>query len=496
MATEKTTASGFFTKPLFLVLLIVLVAAGTFIVTMLLMNVNQHMNEAAAPKAQVVELTEQTYDPAEWGKNHPLQYEDYKKTAEFTKGSHDGVLEKQDATQSDPRTEVAGQKLVEDPRLKDMWAGYAFSKDYRHARGHEHMTTDQIYTLRNLQVKQPGTCANCHVSGPEMYDKLGGGDRQKGFLEMGKHTLTEVLTKSEAAHPVACIDCHDPKTMELRITRPGFERAIAALKKTQGVQDYDVNRDASTQEMRSYVCAQCHVEYYFKGEDKVLTFPWDKGIDIDDIYTYYEKAGFTDWEHKTTGAAMLKAQHPEFDVWSNSVHAANGVSCADCHMNFKRAGAEKITNHHITTPLSDVNASCGTCHKTGDGVLEQRVATIQSRYIDSRDRTFDALVALIKDLEKAKTDGTPADQIALAQQFQRKASFYLDYVYSENSYGFHAPEYIQRILSQALDAAREGQLALRGVPADQLKPSEISEHFKQAEEAAQSAAAEAVNAAH
>lgn len=473
MNNVKESTGGRFTRPLFLGLLIVLVAGGTFAVTALLMNISMHKQEAAVPYAQVVSLDETTYDPAIWGQNFPLQYEDYKKTSEFTKGNHDGALEPHEASQSDPRTEVAGQKLDEDPRLRDMWAGYAFSKDYRHARGHEYMTLDQTYTLRNLEAKQPGTCANCHVSGPRLYDEVGNGDREAGFLKLGTMPLSEALA-NEAAHPVACIDCHDPKTMDLRVTRPAFERGIAALKASEGIEGYDVNRDATTGEMRTFVCAQCHVEYYFKGDDKVLTFPWDKGIDINDIYAYYEEAGFTDWEHKTTGAPMLKAQHPEFDIWANSVHAANGVGCADCHMNYKREGASKITNHQITTPMKDVNASCGTCHKTGDGVLEERVETIQDRFIDSRDRSFDALVALIRDLEKAQTDGTDPALVARAQDYQRKASFYLDYVYSENSYGFHAPDYMQRITGQALDFARQGQLALRGVPDEELAPSAVT----------------------
>ncbi|WP_235905238.1 MULTISPECIES: ammonia-forming cytochrome c nitrite reductase subunit c552 [Actinomyces] len=471
---------SFFRGPVFMVLLMAVVAGATFVVTMLLMSINNHQAEGSRAFYNVAQLDETSYDPAVWGQNYPVQYADYKKTAEFTPAEHAGKMVPH-SVEGDPRTEVKSQKLEEDPRLVKMWSGYAFAVDYRHARGHAYTTVDQQYTLRNAKDQQPGTCANCHVSAPALYDKLGNGDREAGFEATGTMKLSQVLADESVSHPVACIDCHDPKTMALRVTRPSFMRGIKALKASQGVSDFEVNKDATPQEMRTYVCAQCHVEYYFKGENKVLTFPWDKGIDIDNIYSYYQEQGFTDWTHEKTGAPMLKAQHPEFDIWSNSVHAANGVGCADCHMNYKRVGSGKVSNHHVTTPMKDVNASCGTCHKTGDGVIEKRVRTIQANFISSRDRAFDTLVGLISDLEAAKSDGTSPEQIALAQQYQRKASFYLDYVYSENSYGFHAPDYEQRIINQAEHAAQNGRLALTGKTAEELKDSDVStanaEHY-------------------
>ena len=52
-----------------------------------------------------------------------------------------------------------------------------------------------------------------------------------------------------------------------------------------------MNRDATRQEMRTFVCGQCHVEYYFKGPEKRLTYPWDKGLKVDEILAYYEENG-------------------------------------------------------------------------------------------------------------------------------------------------------------------------------------------------------------
>jgi nitrite reductase (cytochrome c-552) len=451
---------------------VVLAGIASFAIAALLVTIFQHQQESALTWSKVVELDETTFDPAVWGQNFPSQYQAYLRTAEFTQSAHGGVLVPHSAA-GDPRTEVPSSKLEEDPRLVRMWDGYPFSVDYRHARGHAFMTIDQQFTLRNTEFNQPGTCLNCHASTLGIMNKLGNGDQQAGFEAMGTVPLKELI--NDAEHPVACIDCHDPATMALRISRPAFKAGIAELKASEGIENYDVNRDATRQEMRSYVCAQCHVEYYFAGENKVLTFPWDNGLDVDSIFEYYKEIGHVDWTHAGTGAKVLKAQHPEFEIWSNGVHAANGVSCTDCHMNYVREGAAKVTNHHVTTPMADVNASCGTCHTTGDGVLEARVTTIQDRFIESRDRALDGLVALIDDLTAAQDNGTPEASLELAREYQNKASFYIDIVYSENSYGFHAPDYTQRILSQALDAARKGQLALQGATAEQLEPSEVTQ---------------------
>ncbi len=471
MSDTAKPAKKSFRKPALLMLALLAGFGVAFIIVALLMNISDKKQEQAASPAQIVALDDTVVDPAVWGQNFPVQYEAYMRTSEFTPDNHGGVMEPHDV-EGDPRTEVKSSKLEEDPRLVTMWEGYPFAKDYRHARGHAYMMEDQEFTLRNRDFDQPGTCANCHASMPAVYDELGDGDAIKGFEMMGTLPLGDVLEMADG--PIGCIDCHDPETMDLRISRPALINGLAALKKTEGIEDYDVNRDATRQEMRTYVCAQCHVEYYFAGEDKVLTFPWGEGLDIDEIWDYYMEIGHVDWEHADTGAQVLKAQHPEFDIWSQGVHAENGVSCADCHMPYERVGANKVSNHQITSPVADLNGSCGTCHAGDTEVLDKRITTIQDRFIESRDRAMDALVDLIADIEKAQKDGVDPEYIALAQEFQNKASFYADYVYSENSYGFHAPDYEQRILSQSLDAARKGQMALNGATKQELEPSQVT----------------------
>lgn len=456
---------------------VVVIALVTMGITALLANIINRMYEAQEPFTKVVEVDETTYDPAIWGQNFPEQYEASLETREMglSPTGHGGsrpVPGRDDGT--DPRDEIASSRIEEDPRLVTMWDGYAFAIDYRHARGHDYMLEDQRLTLRVLERDQPGTCLNCHASTVPVMDELGNGDRDEGFAIMNQMPYREVTEFAE--HPVACIDCHDPQTMELRITRPAFERGIAKLKAHEGIEDYDVNRDATHQEMRSFVCGQCHVEYYFRDDTKELIFPWQNGLDIDDIFQSTKESGHVDFVHARTGAEITKAQHPEFDIfWSNSVHAANGVSCVDCHMPYEREGARKVTNHKITSPMFDVNTSCLNCHSATEEEMLDRVINIQDEFHRTRDVAFDSLVLLIDQLEAAVNDGT-ADEAAIqaAREYQDKASFYLDYVYSENSYGFHAPAYIQRIIADSLDASRKGQLVLQGVDPSTFEPSSVT----------------------
>jgi nitrite reductase (cytochrome c-552) len=236
---------------------------------------------------------------------------------------------------------------------------------------------------------------------------------------------------------------------------------IKALKASQGVKDYDVNKLATRQEMRTYVCGQCHVEYYFKGPEKRLTYPWFKGDRADDILAYYEETGFSDWMHKDTGAKVLKAQHPEFEMFSQGIHARSGVACADCHMPYKRVGAMKISDHHVRSPVLNINNACQTCHKFSEAELKARVELIQTKTFEMRNLALNALVDLIGDIKKARAAGASDDQLAAARSMQRKAQFLLDFVEAENSTGFHAGQEAARVLNQSLDYTRKGQVALR-----------------------------------
>ena len=438
-----------------------LAAVAAVAVTALLVNIFEHKQEGRNPFYRVVELDDTIEDPAVWGKNFPMQFDLYKRTVDMKRTLYGGSeAMPHTPTEADPRTVVARSKLEEDPRLKEMWAGYAFSKDYRERRGHAYMLDDQTFTERQVVVKQPGTCLNCHASMYTIYMKLGNGDLNKGFEAINHMPYTEA--RKYAQHPVSCIDCHEPKTMALRITRPAFMEGMKNLKASEGIANYDVNTMATRQEMRSFVCGQCHVEYYFQGPEKKLVFPWHKGRKVDQIVSYYQEAKFKDWVHAETGAPMLKAQHPEFELWSQGIHARSGVACADCHMPYTREGGLKISDHHVQSPLLNINRACQTCHRWPEEELKGRVEEIQTRFFNTRSAAMDALMDLIHDIKQAKEAGATDDALQAPRDFQRQASFYIDFVMSENSMGFHADGECLRVLADAINLCRKGQLSLRG----------------------------------
>lgn len=431
-------------------------------VAALLMNIFEHKQEAKNPFYRVVDLTDETVDPAVWGKNFPLQYDGYLRTVDQVRTRYGGSeAVPRTPTDADPRSVVAQSRLEEDPRLKTMWAGYAFSKDFREERGHAHMLTDQVFTERQQFAKQPGTCLHCHASVYVPYKRAGGGDLIAGFEKLNQMPFAEA--RKHVTHPVTCIDCHDPDTMALRVTRPGFLEGVRAVKAAQGIANYDVNKQATRQEMRTYVCGQCHVEYYFKGPEKRLTYPWDKGLRADQILAYYEENGFTDWTHAETGAPALKAQHPEFELWNQGVHARSGVACADCHMPYQRVGAMKISDHHVRSPVLNLNNACQTCHKWSEDELKHRVETIQDRTYEVRNIALNALMQLIADIKAAKAAGATDAQLASPRASQRRGQFLIDFIEAENSMGFHADQEAVRVLSLALDHIRQGSIAVRSL---------------------------------
>jgi nitrite reductase (cytochrome c-552) len=463
-STQDTTANESKRPRLYGLKVIVLVAAVAFLAAIggvaLLTNIMERKQEARNPFFRVVELTDDIDDPAVWGKNFPLQYDGYVRTADQVRTRYGGSeATPRTPTNADPRSVVAQSRLEEDPRLKTIWDGYAFAVDFREERGHAFMLADQTFTERQQVVKQPGTCINCHASVYTAYKKLGNGDIVQGFKALNKLPYFEA--RQHVSHPVACIDCHDSQTMQLRVTRPAFMAGIQAVKASQGVQNYDVNRDATRQEMRTYVCGQCHVEYYFKGPEKELTYPWQNGLKVENITAYYEEVKHKDWTHAQTGADVLKAQHPEFEMYNQGIHARAGVACADCHMPYNREGAMKISNHHVRSPLLSINMSCQTCHKATEEELKFRVETIQTRTYNLRGLAMDALVQLINDIKTAREAGVSDAMLAAARENQRKAQFYLDFVEAENSMGFHAPEEAARILGESINFTRLGQVALR-----------------------------------
>jgi nitrite reductase (cytochrome c-552) len=452
------------------------VAVATAVIAALLINIFQRKQEAKNPYLRFVEVTNDTTDPAEWGKNWPREYDGYQRTSVPTRTKYGGGAPSEGG--------MAPEKAEKNPWLTRMFAGYAFAIDYRDRRGHAFMLQDQESTKRTKERKQPGACLHCHASVMPLYRQTGAElapnapeaeQIQKGFEAIGKLDYWEANAKLEKAghkHPVSCVDCHDPKNMQLRVTRPGFIAGIKALKAHEGVTDYDPNRDATRQEMRSFVCGQCHVEYYC-GPKTTLFFPWEKGLKVEEIEATYDAFKFDDghrffdWKHAETGAEVLKAQHPEFEVWSQGTHAKAGVACADCHMPYMREGAIKVSDHWVRSPLLNLNRACQQCHHYPEADILRRVETIQDRHFALLSRTGKALVDMLDAIKTAKEAGASDSQLAPILETQRKAQWRLDFVAAENSMGFHAPQELARILGESIDLSRQAQLAavtLRATP--------------------------------
>jgi nitrite reductase (cytochrome c-552) len=452
---------------------ILVVAVATALVTALLVNIFERKSEARTPFVRLTEVTEDTTDPAKWGVNWPKQYDSYLLTAQTTRtrfGGHGGS------------EALPEEKIARDPWLKRMFLGYAFSIDYRDRRGHAYMLADQEATKR-LTKPQTGSCLHCHASVMPLYRELGKGDPAKGLAESYKFSYQELnkrLHDSGHAHPVSCVDCHDPKTMALRVTRPGFIEGIRILAASKAPvpampsierwraggkqKPYDPNTDASRTEMRSFVCGQCHVEYYCSSQ-LPLTFPWGNGLRATDQEAFWnatklpDGSRFFDYKHAETGAPILKAQHPEFELWSQGIHARSGVACADCHMPYVRDGATKVSDHWVRSPLLNVNRACQTCHHFPEEEIKARVDAIQQRNFDLMQRGGAAIVALIDAIVAAKKEGATDAQLGEALELQRKAQWRLDFIAAENSMGFHAPQEAAMVLGEALDYARQGELA-------------------------------------
>ena len=427
----------------------------------LLANIFTRQQEARTPFYRVVALDDTIDDPAIWGKNFPLQYDDYRRTVDQVRTRYGGSEGEPHApSDADPRSIVAQSRLAEDPRLRDLWAGYAFSQDFREERGHAFMLEDQEFTERQRVTQQPGTCLHCHASVYVPYRRAGNGDPIKGFEAMNPMPYFDA--RKLVKHPVSCIDCHDPENMQLRVTRPGFIEGIRLLRASQGVADYDVNAMATRQEMRTFVCGQCHVEYYFKGPEKRLQYPWGKGLTADSILAYHDSTGHRDWVHAISGANALKAQHPEFELYNQGIHARSGVACADCHMPYKREGAMKISDHWVRSPVLNINRACQTCHKWSEEELRTRVQDIQDRTFGMRNMAIDAVLQLAREIAAEVKRDSSAPTIRVARDYQRKAQFLADFIEAENSMGFHAPQEAARVLATSIDYSRRGQMALRG----------------------------------
>lgn len=384
-----------------------------------------------------------------WGKNFPREFERYRSTADGDFASREGG-------------NVMIDMLERDPRMVVLWAGYGFSRDYNQGRGHYRSIEDVRNTLRT-SLPQPATCWTCKSPDvPRMMKELGVAEFYKTkWAELGH----------EIVNPIGCLDCHDPKTMNLRISRPALVEALQRQGKDAG--------KLTHQEMRSMVCAQCHVEYYFKGEGKYLTFPWDKGMTVEEMEEYYDEVNFSDWTHALSKAPMIKAQHPDYELFTKGIHAQRGVSCADCHMPYRSEGGVKFTDHKIQSPLNNIANSCQVCHRESEETLRQNVFERQDKIRELRLKTEDILVKAHIEAKAAWDAGATPDEMAPILKLIRQGQWRWDYAAAGHGSAFHAPLEVSRILGTAIDKTQEARLLLTRVllahgVSNQVKMPDIS----------------------
>lgn len=382
-----------------------------------------------ATTLKLVKLPAGEYDPAVWGKYYPLEYESYKKNLE-TAPSPTGF-----------GGSLKVQKSEKEPEILMNFKGMPFSKDYTEDRGHPHAIED-LKTSKRVTSASVGSCMTCKTANIiNIY-------KEKGW-EYAKMPLAGLYL--EMKHPISCANCHDPSTMKLKVANPAFIEAM----KLKGV---DV-AEAPREDMRSYVCGQCHAEYYFEPKTKKVVFPWDKGYNPEQMYACYAEkpAGFEqDWVHPDSQAKMLKAQHPDFETWAGGVHGKAGVSCADCHMPFMRNNGQKYSSHWVTSPMKHAQASCGTCHTQGVDRLLERVRTEQNNVWQLQHIAGQAVARAHAVIAKAaamdKADKAGLDQ---ARELVRKAQWFWDMVAAENGMGFHNPDQVLNTLGRSIDMAHQ-----------------------------------------
>ncbi|MDP2088845.1 MAG: ammonia-forming cytochrome c nitrite reductase [Flavobacteriaceae bacterium] len=378
-----------------------------------------------------------------WGQNFPREFESYYQTADTTFASKHLTNAKTDM-------------LVKNPRLVVLFAGYGFSKDYNQGRGHYYAIEDTRNTLRTGSPMtaddgpMPSTCWTCKSPDvPRLMNEIGVDNYYKGkWASKG----------AEIVNPIGCADCHDAKTMNLKITRPALVEAYQR-------QGKDITK-ATHNEMRSLVCAQCHVEYYFNdklpGKEgiKYLTFPWDNGDTAEGIEKYYDAMQFSDWTHAISKAPMIKSQHPDYEVFKSGIHAERGVSCADCHMPYKTEGGQKFTNHHIMSPLKNPANSCQVCHKAETDKLLKNVYDRQDKIKENQDKLEELLVRAHFEAKQCWDLGATEKEMAAILQDIRKGQWRWDYAASGHGNSFHAPVETGRVISQGIMYTQEARIKL------------------------------------
>jgi hypothetical protein len=400
-------------------------------------------------RAEVVSIFNNRKTPMEgivsenskFASDFPREYETWKQTADTT-------------FKSEFNSSQAVDVLAQRPNMVILWAGYSFSWDYATPRGHQHAVEDVRRTLRTGapgvtegKQPQPGTCWTC--KGPDVPRVM----KEQGLANFYKAPWSK--WGDQVMNNVGCSDCHDSKTMDLKPARPALYEAWQRVGK-------DVNK-ATHQEMRSLVCAQCHTEYYFKGDGQYLTFPQDSGITVEAMEKYYDAMNYKDYTHALSRAPILKAQHPGYEIHQMGIHGQRGVSCADCHMPYMSKGGVKYTDHHIMSPLANIERTCQTCHRQSAETLRQNVYERQRKCNEIRNRVENELATAHIEAKFAWDKGATEAEMKPVLDLLRKSQWRWDFAVASHGAAFHAPQEIMRILSHSLDFANQARLKVAKV---------------------------------
>lgn len=401
----------------------------------------------------------------------PNQYETYmwnNRDKEMTVYKGSIPYHKNDMVNPLPR----GYKYAQ-PYLKNLWLGYPFQYEYNETRGHTRALNDFINIDRiNRYEKKgilPATCWNCKT--PKMVNWI----KEYGdeFWAKDVNTFRPVDQINQVENSIACATCHNPATMELQL----YSVPLQDYLKSQGREWNTISRN----EKRALVCAQCHVEYYFtvkgNGPTAKPVFPWEYGLDPENMYEYYKTHGpkdaagketpFYDFIHAVSKTPIIKMQHPDYEMWSNGPHGAAGVTCADCHMPYMIQNGKKFSSHWMTSPLKDPTMrACRQCHydKTPE-YLKARVIYVQEKTYNQLLKAQEASVRAHEAIRLASEwTGYKApnydELLAAAREANRKGQMFWDYVSAENGVGFHNPAKSLNTLMTSMECSNQAaQLA-------------------------------------
>jgi nitrite reductase (cytochrome c-552) len=339
---------------------------------------------------------------------------------------------------------VPAEKARAQPEMSVNYKGSAYAVSFKEKRGHVYSWED-ISTTRRLTEKTPASCISCKTP-----------DIAKIFADKGwSYASDSAMSYIKEGHPaIDCFSCHDPATRELRVIVPSFGEAM----KRRGT---DLAK-ASRKDMESYVCAQCHSTYFLETGSNRVVSPWDRGLGPEEMYAFYASRPFgfeKDYVQPDSGVALVKARHPDYELYSSGVHASAGVSCVDCHMPLVSAGGARVRQHWVTSPMRSVGDSCLQCHRgKTEAWARERVKYIQDS-VYSLQRIAGSAVAEGHAAIAAAAPRASGKTLDEARDLLRQAQWYWDYVASSNGTGFHDPLRAQRSLALSIDLARRAEAA-------------------------------------